>query len=442
MRELRYEHRGANTYLVYTVGTDDVIDSMSLGMLTNNEIDGIIPTLFSQMDDTKQILFNVSGRTSAAQLLKAPISKKRLIGILSGVVVALLSAEEYMLEPQSILLGLDYIYVDMKTAEAAVVCLPLENLPNNNQNLKGFFKDIVYQAQFDQSEGYDHIAQILNFINGSSDLSLDSFKSLLANLGGGVQPVKTDKPIHDDGRNGKRGVIEHKPPVKDVPSPRDDNMVVPVPVPAPEEELTDDEPEISLYELLSKFNSERLAKYKAQQKRKKQQKQKGKETPKASKKEDEGSDFGFAVPGYEEQIPKNKPAEPVYVPATEQVPVQAEIPDTGETELLVKPVSGSGEAPQAYLVRVKNNEKIMITGSSFVIGKKRSEVDYCITENKTVSRVHAVISYHNDEFFVTDVQSTNFTYVNGVKIPADEETILAHGTRLSFSDEEFEFCLV
>ena len=330
----------------------------------------------------------------------------------------------------------------MKTAEAAVVCLPLENLPNNNQNLKGFFKDIVYQAQFDQSEGYDHIAQILNFINGSSDLSLDSFKSLLANLGGGVQPVKTDKPIHDDGRNGKRGVIEHKPPVKDVPSPRDDNMVVPVPVPAPEEELTDDEPEISLYELLSKFNSERLAKYKAQQKRKKQQKQKGKETPKASKKEDEGSDFGFAVPGYEEQIPKNKPAEPVYVPATEQVPVQAEIPDTGETELLVKPVSGSGEAPQAYLVRVKNNEKIMITGSSFVIGKKRSEVDYCITENKTVSRVHAVISYHNDEFFVTDVQSTNFTYVNGVKIPADEETILAHGTRLSFSDEEFEFCLV
>ena len=193
MRELRYECKGANAYLVYTVGFDDVIDSVSLGMLTNNDIEGIIPTQFSQMDDTKQFMFNVSGKVSAAQLFKGPISKKRLVGILSGVATALLSAEEYMLEPRSVLIGLDYIYVDMKTSETAVICLPLEGAFSNTPNLKAFFKDIIYQAQFDPTEGYDYVAQILNFINGSADLYLDRFKTLLISLNSDTKKQKYHK---------------------------------------------------------------------------------------------------------------------------------------------------------------------------------------------------------------------------------------------------------
>lgn len=466
MRELRYEHKGANAYLIYTVGAEDTIDSLSLGMLTNNEIEGIIPTQFSQMDDTKQIMFNVSGKVSAAQLLKTPINKKRLVGILSGVVVALLSAEEYMLEPQSILLGLDYIYVDMKTAEASVVCLPLLDLPSSNQNLKGFIKDIVYQAQFDQSEGYDHIAQILNYVNGSADLSLDSFRTILANLSGAPKPAPKPVPAGTgtagtgSGSMGTAGTgtagmgtagMGHAGGVSGGYSggrPKGTDGGYPTPIESGAVQGgtgtgAGAEPEISLYELLSKFNPERLEKYKEQQKKKKQEKQKGKEEPKAKKKNDAGADFGldFPVPGYGELIPQQAPVEEPQHVAAEQMTVQVEPVDTGKTELVVKPAI-TDEQPKAYLIRMKNDEQIMITGSSFVIGKKRGEVDYCITENNTVSRIHAIISYHSGEYFVTDLESTNCTYVNGSKIPAKEEVILAHGTRLSFSDEEYEFRFV
>ena len=36
-----YENQGNNTYLVYKIGASDNVDTMSLGMITNNKIDGI-----------------------------------------------------------------------------------------------------------------------------------------------------------------------------------------------------------------------------------------------------------------------------------------------------------------------------------------------------------------------------------------------------------------
>ena len=50
-----FENQGANTYLVYEIKPEDSIDTMSLGMLTNNRIPGLAQTLFMQMDTTKYI---------------------------------------------------------------------------------------------------------------------------------------------------------------------------------------------------------------------------------------------------------------------------------------------------------------------------------------------------------------------------------------------------
>ena len=45
-----YENQGTNTYLVYQIAGSDKIDTMSLGMITNNKIAGIVPTVFTQLD--------------------------------------------------------------------------------------------------------------------------------------------------------------------------------------------------------------------------------------------------------------------------------------------------------------------------------------------------------------------------------------------------------
>lgn len=65
-----FENQGTNTYLVYTVQPEDTIDTMSLGMLTNNKILGLAPTQFMQMDTVKYIKYNVSARVSAKQFFR------------------------------------------------------------------------------------------------------------------------------------------------------------------------------------------------------------------------------------------------------------------------------------------------------------------------------------------------------------------------------------
>lgn len=47
MKDLYYENQGTTTYLVYKIKENDQIDTMTLGMLTNNKIPGLVPTTFT-----------------------------------------------------------------------------------------------------------------------------------------------------------------------------------------------------------------------------------------------------------------------------------------------------------------------------------------------------------------------------------------------------------
>lgn len=54
--DFSYENQGANTYLVYEIKEGDSIDTLSLGMLTNNSIPGLTRALFTQMDEKRYIM--------------------------------------------------------------------------------------------------------------------------------------------------------------------------------------------------------------------------------------------------------------------------------------------------------------------------------------------------------------------------------------------------
>jgi len=51
MFKFTYESQGASTFLVYEKQPHDQIDTMSMGMLSNNKIDGVIPFTYVRMDD-------------------------------------------------------------------------------------------------------------------------------------------------------------------------------------------------------------------------------------------------------------------------------------------------------------------------------------------------------------------------------------------------------
>lgn len=106
----------------------------------------------------------------------------------------------------------------------------------------------------------------------------------------------------------------------------------------------------------------------------------------------------------------------------------------GETTVL-----GGGAQASAYMIRKKNNERVVVSGPSFTIGKERSRVNYCISDNTSVSRCHAKLVRRGAQYFITDMNSTNYTFVNGVKVIPGQDVALNDRDMIRIADEDFEF---
>lgn len=523
-----YESQGTNTYLVYTINPNDSVDTMSLGMLTNNKITGLAQTLFMQMDDQKFIKYNVSAKISVRQFFNGAVNKKRLLGVFKGIAEGLISAEDYMIDSNSIVLDMDYIFADVSTCEAILICLPISNDNASNVDLGMFFKNIMMNTQFDPTENSDHVAKIFNFLNSSPVFSLVDFKALIDSLEGNadhvtsvpaqtqisnapaqpkpVQP-KVEQPQPDVGAKPATSPVHtpsittaQTPPVIQQP-PVQQRPVTPPPMTPPPSQtpvnsgaVQSGEKKISMLGLLMHYNKENAELYKAQKAQKKGQSV----APKAPAKPVSAgfavpgapaSNHGFAIPGQPtppppagvnkpnvpaaprpqtpatpqhqnrpvvqtvEQVEKQpvtpQPAQPVYTPPMPNS--QGKPMNFGETTVLGGAKIGETTVlnagmqqqlkPMPHLIRIKNNEKIMLNKPVFRIGKEKSYVDYFIGDNTAVSRSHANVITREGQYFIVDTNSTNHTFVNGTMIQSNVETEITHGDKIRLGNEDFEFKL-
>lgn len=198
MNKVTYENQGNNTYLVYEITENDVIDNLSLGMINNNRIPGLASVIYTQLDNRKFLKYNITAKVSATTFLAGAVSKNRMLGVFSGVSKALLSAEEYMLDANTILLDLDYIFVDVSTCEAELICLPIQ-MEEKNNDVVSFFKNIVFSVTYDQTENCDYVAKIISCLNNHSSFSLSNFMQTIDELNGkriNLQELQNSQQLH------------------------------------------------------------------------------------------------------------------------------------------------------------------------------------------------------------------------------------------------------
>ena len=513
-----YENQGHITYLSYAMAADDVIDTMSLGMITNNKIHGLAPSIFTQMDTTKYIKYNVSAKISVQQFFSGAVAKKHLLGVFDGIISAIIVAEDYMIDINSIVLDLNYIFADVSTCEVSLICLPIQT-NSENVNLNTFFKNIMFSTQFDQSENCDYVAKIINYLNSSPVFSLEDFRALLDSLNGttNVTPAvssvqqnvvqqekifsKAEQHVPTSQIPEKQPVVTGTVPVQPVaqqvqtPVPpvsqqiktpptatkKDNNLP---PVPPKKEETAATKKKGGFFGLFSASdkNSEKAEKKVPQSSKVNM----SVPTPSSSggfaipgQKVPVQSSGGFAIPGQKVPVQSVAPAnnnptqpavsekketdtvakaqpvaqKPVSQQPAYQPPVvpQSQTMNFGETTVLgvggaigETTVLGATTATvqeNPHLIRTKNNEKINLNKPVFRIGKEKSYVDYFIGDNTAISRSHANFITRDGEYFVTDTNSTNHTYVNGMMIQSNVETKITHGDKVRLANEDFEFKL-
>lgn len=181
--QLTYESKGTSTFLVCTMGESEVLDNMSMGMLENNQIKGILSLNYSQENDRRYIKYNVSSKVSLAQYFNGVVNRARLIQIMSSLADAVMNAEDYMLEASAFLWDKEYIFVDAGTAEAFLICVPVEERFNVKVDLEDFFRRMIMVVTFDSTENCDYVARLIGFFNSSANFSLSDFRRTLKEIG-------------------------------------------------------------------------------------------------------------------------------------------------------------------------------------------------------------------------------------------------------------------
>jgi len=454
-----YENQGSNSFLVYKLEEGEQVDTFNYGMLSNNKISGVMPVNLLQKNDEKYLQYNVSSKVVLRQFFEGIVNKKRIITVFSCIIRAVLEAEEYMLDARNFIFDMDYIFVDVTSAKASIISLPLIGNEGSG-DIAGFFKNIMFSTQFEQSENTDYVAKIISYLNGTNNFSLQEFKKLLqdaldseksfsytmaqssikssnqnrvrhseTNSGSGVQaiPYRIPEPQAkaNDASKSKDSASEKK---------KKRSLLHRIFIVEPKEETED-----------KKGTKPRKEKKEAKKKNR-------------GKKENAAPNMGFAVPGQAPtygmpKIPEpavKKPNSTPAVPASNSVQRRYSS-NFGETTVLGSDTSGEttvlgssvipAEDINPRLKRVRTGEVIHINKPVLRIGKEESYVDYCIKNNTSISRSHANLISKEGKFYIVDTNSTNHTFVNDSMIPGNEEIRIEHGSKLKLADEEFEFLL-
>ena len=83
-----------------------------------------------------------------------------------------------------------------------------------------------------------------------------------------------------------------------------------------------------------------------------------------------------------------------------------------------------------------------IKKKEFIIGKLRDSVDGFLGISDAVSRIHCKILRRDNRFYVSDMGSSNHTYVNGILMMPQKEKELVEGDRLRIADIDFTVHIV
>lgn len=436
--DLQYENQGEVTFLSWKLKKEDRIDQFVTNMVYNNQIVGLLPFAYSQTNQDRFIKYNISSKISLSHFLGGSLTKNRLLRLLKSITGTILEAQEYMLEDSQIMMNFDYVYVNVGSAEAELLYVPLETYQNQKKTAV-FLKEILMSAVFDASENNDYVAKLLNGLNAGQEFSLVDFHKQLDELEKEALLSKTvtvqrqttmpkavvENPII------QKSQIQENSVKKEIPLvPQKENAILQVKTIPQRNKKSEEEKKKGWFGIKKKSDN-------------------------GKKKSAVMPQTGFVIPGQtKEEIVSEIPeaAVPVKKNYSKRNEIQTCEKDFGETVVLTNDTVEPGETSLlsscgnlavsgAYLERRRTGEKGYITKDCYKVGKQREYVDFYIPDNSAVSRSHADVLKRQGNYYIRDNNSLNHTYVNEKILRSNEEYLLESGTTIRLADEEFVFCI-
>ena len=398
------------TYLFFETGAGEEIDKVAAGMLENNNVSGMLSFSFVQFDDKCVVKYDISNLTPVSEYLNECMKKEKIISVIDTILEVYSDAENYLIEPQSIILDCDRIFLNREDDSIKLAVMPVLNKNFGNPELGVFLKNLICRVKFDSTENCDYIGKMLGYLNSSKDFSLSDFRYIVYEQ----KNADMDNIISDD---------------------QDENIIYETEEDITESDTINTDSEVPAFVL--------------------KKPQTGKKDPESSFRlpldfyaddEDEAEENEIKKSLFSKIFKENKNKNKSRKKESEnngKVQVQycdknGEVVDETEYSNGTM-IIGRESKKKSFLLRLKNNERIFLNGDSLRIGTEKKSVDYCIKDNCAVSRVHAEIIHKDDSYYLVDNDSTNHTFLNEQKIKSKYEMKLQNKSRIRLADEEFIF---
>lgn len=386
---------------------NEQINSGEILYFSQNFIKGFMQP---SVEDAGKLIFIGAQGVPLSRFLKQVITKEQFFPIVAQVIEIYKAAVNRNLPLQNVVLSPDFIVINPNTGEMSFVYAAITTPQPMNDGYTSCMNRIASIAHFATQEDLNAVGNFLNFINGLGSFSVPEMESYIMKAAPITYNIVIRQPFNPPAAQPAPAAAPQTAPA------------APVQEAAPAAPVQEVKPESAPVQ----------------------------ETKPEPVKEEEKPAVQSA-PAV--QIPQPAPVEaPPVIHADEakvkeiktpEAPAAPEdkAPEPVQEVKKPEPVKEStpAEQPAPKLTRRSNGETFSVNKPVFKLGKERAKVDFCITGNKTVSRVHATLYVRGGECFVQDNNSTNRTFVNGEPIAVQTEIKLKKGDVLKLSNEEFDF---
>ena len=181
-----YETQGAITYLVCELDPADQLDNLTLGMLTNNHINGLAMVVYTEMDGHRFLKFNISAKVTVNQFFGGSMSKQRALQAFRSILNALCSADEYMIDPNCFSLNPDHVFLNVSNCETALICIPVSSEKDISTEAAALFQNLISNTRFDPQDGSDYITQMKAYLEDDANFTVYGFKDLVERIESGT----------------------------------------------------------------------------------------------------------------------------------------------------------------------------------------------------------------------------------------------------------------
>ena len=169
-----YEEQEGRKYLVYEKEAETELDTLTLEMMSNNRIDGVVPSNHIRIDDRFYMKYDITNLKSLREFLKGVVNREKIMAVMESIVDAAMAAEDYMLSLSSYVLDADYMYIDPSVRKVSMIVLPVKR---EEMSIDVFLKKLLMSIQYDQTEDCSYVVALINLFGGFESLSLLSFKT-------------------------------------------------------------------------------------------------------------------------------------------------------------------------------------------------------------------------------------------------------------------------